>query len=362
MWRLIRPDACSAFKDPKVFTSIPRYTEIVRGKKLAKFLICRSIEVDFDYESTDEELWMIHSRALDQYPRIEKNFDEGFKKLDGVKHGKSLLDLKTELAKRIMRSCRFCLRGCGVDRLSGQRGYCGCGTELNVSSYFPHMGEEPELVPSGTVFTCGCSMRCIHCQNWEISQWMDSGTPYSPQELARVVESLKDQGCRNVNMVGGDPTPNCWLWLQTMMEVKSNIATVWNSNSYYSEETAELLAGFIDVYLLDFKYGCDRHAEEISDAPRYWEASTRNHLMARKHGELIIRVLVLPGHNECCTRPVLEWISKNLGSNTRVNLMFQYRSEWRAYERPELRRRLTREEVEEALQIAGEVGLENLVR
>jgi len=146
-----------------------------------------------------------------------------------------------------------------------------------------------------------------------------------------------------------------------MREVNANIATVWNSNSYYSQETAELLAGFIDVYLLDFKYGYDKHANEISDAPGYWEAATRNHLMAKKHGELIIRVLVMPEHNECCTRPILMWIAENLGPDTRVNLMFQYRPEWRSHERKELRRRLTREEINEALQISKETGLRNLV-
>jgi putative pyruvate formate lyase activating enzyme len=85
-------------------------------------------------------------------------------------------------------------------------------------------------------------------------------------------------------------------------------------------------------------------------------------MMAHEHGELIIRVLVLPGHNECCTRPILQWIHDNLGPWTRVNLMFQYRPEWRARERPELSRRLTSEEIEEAREIAAEVGLKNLVR
>ena len=102
------------------------------------------------------------------------------------------------------------------------------------------------------------------------------------------------------------------------------------ANSYYSHEEAQLLAGFIDLYLLDFKYGNNTCAEEISDAPGYWEACTRNHLTALKYGELLIRVLVLPGHNECCTRPILQWIHDNLGPWTRVNLMFQYRPEWRA--------------------------------
>jgi putative pyruvate formate lyase activating enzyme len=170
-----------------------------------------------------------------------------------------------------------------------------------------------------------------------------------------------DEGCRNINMVGGEPTPNAWLWIDTFRGMNKNVATIWNSNSYYSKETALLLAGFIDVYLLDFKYGNDNCAIELSDTPSYWETSTRNHLDAKRYGELIIRVLVLPGHNECCTKPILNWISRNLGEWTRVNLMFQYRPEWRAKERPDMRRRLTTEEMDEALKIAKDAGLKNLV-
>jgi putative pyruvate formate lyase activating enzyme len=255
-----------------------------------------------------------------------------------------------------MESCGFCVRRCGVDRLRGEKGYCRAGRNFSLHSAFPHMGEEPELVPSGTIFTGGCSIKCIHCQNWDISQWIAGGTSVAPEAMALQVRELSEKGCRNINMVGGDPTPMTWAWLDTMGRVDVNTATVWNSNSYYSEETAQLLAGFIDVYLLDFKYGNDRCASDISDAPGYWEAATKNHLRAKEHGELITRVLVLPGHNQCCTKPILQWIHDNLGPMTRVNLMFQYRPEWRAREKPELGRRLTPQ------QMAEEIGLRNLVK
>jgi len=179
--------------------------------------------------------------------------------------------------------------------------------------------------------------------------------------MTSAVEQLKSADCRNLNMVGGEPTPNLHRWLETLSLVKSNIATVWNSNSYYSEETAKLLTGLIDVYLLDFKYGNNECAERISSAPKYWEACTRNHLYGMKYGELIIRVLVLPEHNKCCTRPILEWIAENLGTEVRINLMDQYRPEWRASELQGLRRRLTREEFDEAVQIAKDVGLTNFI-
>ena len=261
-----------------------------------------------------------------------------------------------------MQSCNFCTRDCNADRLHGDKGYCGAGRNFSLYSAFPHMGEEPELIPSGTIFTGGCSIRCIHCQNWDISQWKSHGDSLTPEMMAYQVRELAEKGCRNINMVGGDPTPYVWHWLETMNHVKNSIATVWNSNSYYSLETAKLLAGFIDLYLLDFKYGNNECSTGISDAPGYWEAATRNHLWAHKHGELLIRVLVLPGHNQCCTRPILQWIHDNLGPMTRVNLMFQYRPEWRAKERPELCHRLSTSEIIEAKQIAEEIGLRNLVK
>jgi putative pyruvate formate lyase activating enzyme len=179
--------------------------------------------------------------------------------------------------------------------------------------------------------------------------------------MAVAIERLRSSGCRNVNLVGGEPTP--WLpqWLQTFKHVSVNVPIVWNSNAYYSPETTSLLAGFADVYLLDFKYGPAGCAERISDAPDYWGVCTRNHLEAKKHGELIIRVLVLPNHLECCTKPTLNWIAENLGTETRVNLLFQYRPEWRAREIPELRKRLTNNEMKKAVQLAEKAGLNNLV-
>ena len=113
--------------------------------------------------------------------------------------------------------------------------------------------------------------------------------------------------------------------------------------------------------LLDFKYGPGECSKRISDAPRYWEVCTRNHLKALKYGELIIRILVLPQHLECCVKEIIEWISENLGREVRVNVMFQYRPEWRAHEIPELRRRLTRSEMERAVKLAREAGLTNFI-
>jgi putative pyruvate formate lyase activating enzyme len=230
-----------------------------------------------------------------------------------------------------------------------------------VSCIFEHVGEEPELVPSGTIFTMGCTLQCKHCQNWSISQWLETGEIYTPEDLARKVERLRWKGCRNVNLVGGEPTPWLQQWLATFKHVKANVPVVWNSNSYYSPETARLLDGFVDVFLLDFKYGSDECATRISTAQNYWNVCTYNHLEAKKHGELIIRILVLPNHLECCTQPIVRWIAENLGTQTRVNLMFQYRPEWRAYDTAELGRRLSQNEMDRAIQLVKEANFTNFI-
>jgi len=362
MWAIWRPDALAVLRDKRARASLARYFGVMENSKPAKFMIAKKLPANFDKSDHLPKLWKTHDRLIEEFYRLEKEVDSRQKSLEDMDNSeKSYLDLKIEIANRILKGCHFCTRRCGLNRLAGELGECKCGTQITVSTMFAHTGEEPELVPSGTIFTLGCTLRCLHCQNWSISQWYDSGEIFSPEQLARAVEHLRREGCRNANLVGGEPTPWLQQWLETFRHVNVNIPVVWNSNSYYSEETAKLLAGFVDVYLLDFKYGRNECAERISNAPNYWEACTRNHLYGKKYGELIIRVLILPEHLECCAKVILGWIAKNLGTWVRTNVMFQYRPEWRAHEIPELRRRLTRSERERAIELAKEAGLTNFI-
>lgn len=140
-----------------------------------------------------------------------------------------------------------------------------------------------------------------------------------------------------------------------------NTPIFFNTNGFYSAEASSLLKGVVDIYKIDFKYGSDICAEKISGVSGYWKAITRNLREAKQHGELLIRVLVLPRHLECCLRPVVSFISEELGPETRVNLMDQYLPHWRAAELPELKRRLRPEEWEKAVKIASEAGLKNVI-
>ena len=362
MTAFLNPYKWSALSEKGAKRSLARYFAVMQNEKPAKFLIAKKLPAEFNRNDSTDVLWQKHAKLTDEFCRVEKQIDMRHKSLQEMQNPKkSFLDLKVEIANRILACCHFCSRRCHVNRLVGELGYCKCGKQITVSNIFLHMGEEPELVPSGTIFTLGCTMRCIHCQNWSISQWFEQGEIYMTEELAKAIKILRRSGCLNANLVGGEPTPWLEQWLEVFTYVDVNVPVVWNSNSYYSEETAQLLAGFADVYLLDFKYGNDECAARISEANEYWKVCTRNHLYGKKYGELLIRVLVLPGHIDCCTKVSLSWIAQQLGKCVRTNLIFQYRPEWRAKEIPELGRRLKRNERDRAVRLAREVGLVNLI-
>jgi len=122
MWRLTRPDAAAILEDPKVRRSLPRYVDVVKKEKQAKFVVARSMGVDYDQDASSDELWRAHGDALEEYSRVEREIDEGKAHVRVREGGRSFLDLKVELARRVMGGCVFCVRRCGVDRLSGERG------------------------------------------------------------------------------------------------------------------------------------------------------------------------------------------------------------------------------------------------
>ncbi|ATZ61451.2 MAG: radical SAM protein [Methanosarcinales archaeon Met12] len=272
----------------------------------------------------------------------------------------SSLDSKIELAHKILQNCHFCERRCGVNRLAKEIGYCGVDAVSRYASEFLHYGEEPELVPSHTIFFTGCTFSCVYCQNWDIAHRIAPEEPVLPEKMAELIAMRKYQGARNVNFVGGDPTPHLHTILQIMNKCNVNTPMVWNSNMYCSKEAMELLCGVIDVYLADFRYGNDECAQKYSNVKNYWDIVTRNFLAAYGDAELIVRHLVLPSHIECCTKPIVEWIAEYM-PEVRFNLMFQYAPHYRANRYPELNRRLEYDERKKAFEIVRDVGLENLV-
>jgi putative pyruvate formate lyase activating enzyme len=333
-----------------------RYLDITKDKLPSQFMISRSLGVDFKKDSPLSELWEIHDNAM-------KLFYEKFDEISSVDElpppvESSLLGLKGAIADRILESCHFCERRCGANRRKKELGYCRCEAVSHYSAEFQHFGEEPELVPSHTIFFTGCNFSCVYCQNWEISTAPQSGISILPQDLARIIALRHAYGSRNVNFV--TPTPHTHVTLKILNALKINIPVVWNSNMYYSKESAELLEGVVDVYLGDFRYGNDECAVKYSNAPDYWRVVTRNFEKAYTRGEILLRQLVLPGHLECCTMPIVQWTKEHI-PKVRFNLMFQYRPSYRAYEYPDMNRALSPEEIQKALDIVKESGLEDVM-
>lgn len=211
------------------------------------------------------------------------------------------------------------------------------------------------------VFYAGNGVLIHNCQNHDISQERPfQGLAVDGVKLALIMKELRREGVRNINHVGGDPTPNLHVILDGIRRLDINVPQLWNSNMYCSIETMRLLREVIDIWLPDMKYGNNKCALKYSAAPKYWEVVTRNLKLAHEWGDIIVRHLVMPNHVECCTKPVLRWIAENLPRSL-VNIMEQYRPEHlvlRYPERwPEIARRPSPKELEEAYSYASNLGI-----
>ncbi|MHB8894070.1 MAG: radical SAM protein [Candidatus Geothermincolia bacterium] len=338
---------------------LDRYTRIGEMERPAVNWLSRCVPAGLEDVSAvaTDDLWSANSEGIAAVRAMLEN------PLDPSAQAVSpnLLDVKVELARRMLDSCVCCERRCRVDRAHGEHGFCGVGAASRYSSDFLHMGEEPELVPSHTIFFSGCTFECVYCQNWDIAIDPRAGRLAEPEMLAAVLQEGLSQGSRNANFVGGNPDPHLWTILQTIKlagESARFLPMVWNSNMFTSIEALRLLDGVIDVYLGDFRYGSDACASELSGVEGYFEVVSRNFSYAFDSAEVMVRHLVLPNHIECCTRPVLEWVSRNM-PGVYFNLMFQYRPEYKAGLFPTIDRRLTPEDRSRAMALAAEYGLES---
>jgi putative pyruvate formate lyase activating enzyme len=275
-------------------------------------------------------------------------------------------------AQKHLESCRLCPRECAVDRRQS-RGFCRAGASAVVSSFGPHFGEERVLVGtggSGTIFFAHCNLRCVFCQNYQLSQG-DEGTSVTAEQLAVLMLTIQDRyRCPNINLV--TPThfvPQILEAVALAVERGLRIPLVYNCGGYESVEVLRLLAGVVDTYMPDLKYSSGELSRSYSQAPDYFEkAALALREMDRQVGGLkvgedgtakrglLIRHLVLPGALED-TKRVLEFIQGELPPDCLVNLMDQYYPSYRAFEYPELSRRVSRREFREAWEYAESLGL-----
>jgi len=353
---LLRPDAVKALDNPMIERILPRYVKVVRDEAIANFQLAKRIEFKQTKKSSINDLWKIHAKLMKKFYETRNQVDKGKLKLKNLKEP-SLLDLKIKLTEEIMKSCELCERKCHINRMKNKQGVCRVGKECSISSEFMHLGEEAHISPSHTIFFMGCTLHCQFCQNWSISQWFESGHQITPKELALRTERRRKEDSRNLNLVGGEPTPSLLCILETLKECEVNIPVIWNSNFYMSEKTMTILDGIVDMHLSDFKYGNNECALKLSKVPKYFDICSRNHLIAAKNTEMTIRHLILPNHIECCTKPILKWIAKNIKDRCIVNIMDQYKPEYLAKNYAKINRRITEKELQITVNTAKELNI-----
>ena len=266
--------------------------------------------------------------------------------------------------------CNACPRKCGVDR-SKKSGFCGAGESFVVARAAKHFWEEPPISGtngSGAVFFSGCNLRCVFCQNFEVSR-AKCGKEITDKRLTEIFDSLISEGAHNLNLVTA--TQYSERLSEILRDYHSTVPVVYNCGGYESLETLRRLEGLVDIYLPDLKFFDPERSMRYCGAADYFETASAAILeMRRQQPEdvfedglmkkgLIIRHLVLP-KNVNQSRRIFEWIKENLGAKTYISLMAQYTPCGELESFPELQRKITRREYEKAVCSLEDLGFENV--
>lgn len=289
------------------------------------------------------------------------------------------LNARARALREMMTPCVLCPRNCRVNRIDGEIGACGVGPGPVVSGHGPHFGEESPLVGShgsGAIFFTGCNLRCIFCDNYEISQ-LCRGDPIDADQLAGIMISLQSLGCHNINLV--TPTHQIPAIIESLAKAVPlglTLPIVYNCGGYESVDALRLLEGIVDIYMPDVKYSDNNVALRLSGVADYWDR-VREALreMHRQVGDLqitptpdgyeiatrglLVRHLVLP-NGLAGTSDVVRFIATEISTDTYVNIMDQYTPFYKAVGNPEIGRRITADEYAEAVRLARAAGLSRL--
>ena len=279
---------------------------------------------------------------------------------------------KIHAASDILKACTLCPRLCRVDRTKDEKGYCATGNRAVVASFAPHFGEEPPLVGdrgSGTIFFSHCSLKCVFCQNHEISI-QGEGQAADADQIAAIMLLLQEKGCHNINLV--TPThvvPQILQSLDTAIDNGLHIPLVYNCSGYERIETLNLLKDVIDIFMPDFKFWNTDSADTYCNAPDYPETARKaiqkmhamvGDLVVDSSGlacsGLLVRHLVMPGHLEDI-RQIVTFLKVKVSSKTRIHLMSQYKPMGNAARFSDLSHPLTPIAFKTALQMGKDAGL-----
>ena len=263
---------------------------------------------------------------------------------------------RLEQAREHYRGCRLCEHRCGADRQAGERGPCKAGPTARVYKHRVEYGEEWELIPSHLFYLSGCDLRCAFCIAGINAFDPRRGRVLTREFLAEAVEQGRAEGCRTLQWVGGEPTIHLPSILEAIAGCRDLPPIVWKSDFHGTREAFELLNGVVEIYLADFKFGDDACAQRIAGARNYLAIVTRNLLIAESQGNLIVRHLLLPGHFDCCFRPIVQWLRLNM-PRVKFSIRDGYLPNWQADHHSELVRPLEPVEGIRARDLAVSAGM-----
>ena len=273
----------------------------------------------------------------------------------------------------VLEKCNMCPRNCNVNRIKGESGVCKATSDIKVSLVSTHYFEEPCISGekgSGTIFFTGCNLKCVYCQNYEISSNM-YGKAISIERLAEIMLEQQERGIQNINLV--TPTMYALQIKEAIFLAKKKglvIPIVYNCGGYESVEILKELEGCIDIYLPDFKYISNEYANKYSNAHNYYEKATAAIIEMRRQvvdkfdekgnmkSGLVIRHMILPNMVDN-TKGVIKWIKDNLGEKTVISIMAQYFPTYKAKEYEEINRKITNEELEQVENYLFELDMVN---
>jgi putative pyruvate formate lyase activating enzyme len=259
-------------------------------------------------------------------------------------------------ARQHYRCCTLCEHRCGIDRQAGQRGPCKAGPSARVFRHRIEYSEEAPLVPSHLFYLSGCDLRCVFCIAERNAFDPGRGQPLTAALFQEAVAWGTTQGARTLQWVGGEPTIHLPGILEVMAACSALPPIVWKSDFHGTPEALALLEGVVDVYVADFKFGNDGCARRLSSINGYLSIVTRNLVLASQQADLIVRHLLLPGHFDCCYRPIVHWMQRHL-PEVSFSLRDGYLPYWQARHYAELGKPLDCDQGERARDLAAQAGL-----
>ncbi len=290
-----------------------------------------------------DTLWKLHQQGLEAYRDSRSNQSRDTAAVHSFSN--HWLQIKQALAWRLLQRCDFCVHDCRVDRSAGELGYCRLETRSPLAGSYLHWGEETPIRPTWALFLSGCTMHCIYCHNWRETFEFKSIPSLEPISLAKTLLEERER-YRTISLIGGTPEPHLHTILDLALALDPAVTAplVFNNNATLSASGLALMEGVIDIYLPDFKHGNPHCAWQLTKIPRYLESVLQNLKAYQQQGAaILVRHLALPGHLDCCSRPVLETLARDF-PQVAVNLMDQYRPMYKAENKPGIDRPLNAEE------------------